>query len=87
MVSSEKTRAGVAFMVGWLSVIAYCLFTASAAIVCTQITAAIASLWYEYYVAIQRQVYLMYILYQALATAVVVLFPHFPISAIQLIES
>ncbi|KAK5193991.1 hypothetical protein LTR92_006331 [Exophiala xenobiotica] len=75
MVSSEKTRASVAFVMGWLSVIAYCLFTASATIVCAQITAAIAGFWHENYVATQWQIYLMYILYQALATAVVVLFP------------
>ncbi|KAK5037143.1 hypothetical protein LTR13_004948 [Exophiala sideris] len=75
MVSSEKTRASVAFVMGWLSVIAYCLFTASATIVCAQITAAIAGFWHEDYAATQWQVYLMYIMYQALATAVVVLFP------------
>lgn len=75
MVSSEKSRASVAFVMGWLSVIAYCLFTASATIVCAQITAAIAGFWHEDYVATQWQIYLMYILYQALATAVVVLFP------------
>jgi choline transport protein len=75
MVSSEKTRASTAFVVGWLSVIAYCLFTASATIVCAQITAAIAGFWHEGYVATQWQIYLMYILYQAIATAVVVLFP------------
>ncbi|KIW57764.1 hypothetical protein PV05_02324 [Exophiala xenobiotica] len=75
MVSSEKTRAAVAFVMGWLSVIAYCLFTASATIVCAQITAAIAGFWHPDYVATQWQIYLMYILYQALATAVVVLFP------------
>ncbi|KAI1623129.1 putative amino acid permease [Exophiala viscosa] len=75
MVSCEKTRASVAFVMGWLSVIAYCLFTASATIVCAQITAAIAGFWHEDYVATQWQVYLMYVLYQALATAVVVLLP------------
>ena len=60
---------------GWLSVIAYCLFTASATIVCAQITGAIAAFWHEDFVATQWQVYLMYVLYQALAAAVVVLFP------------
>ena len=75
MVSSPSTRASVAFVMGWLSVIAYCLFTASATIVCAQITAAIAGFWHEDFVATQWQVYLMYILFQALATAVVTLFP------------
>ena len=75
MVSSEGTRARVAFVMGWLSVIGYCLFTASATIVCAQITVAIASFWHEDFVATQWQVYLLYILYQALATAVPVLFP------------
>jgi len=75
MVSSPSTRASVAFVMGWLSVIAYCLFTASATIVCAQITAAIAAFWHEDFVATQWQVYLLYILFQALATAVVTLFP------------
>jgi hypothetical protein len=51
MVSSPSTRASVAFVMGWLSVIAYCLFTASATIVCAQITAAIAGFWHEDFVA------------------------------------
>lgn len=75
MVSSPRTRASVAFVMGWLSVVAYCLFTASATIVCAQITAAIAGFWHEDFVATQWQVYLIYILFQALATAVVTLFP------------
>ena len=75
MVSSPSTRASVAFVMGWLSVIAYCLFTASCSIVCAQITAAIAGFWHEDFIATQWQIYLMYVLYQALATAVVTLFP------------
>ena len=60
---------------GWLSVIAYCMFTASCSIVCAQITAAIAGFWHEDFFATQRQIYLMYVSYQALATAVITLFP------------
>lgn len=83
MVSSQKTRTTTAFVMGWLSVLSYILLTASVAIVCAQITAAIASFWHESYVASQWQIYLMYLLYQALTTAIVVLFPtHLPMTEI-----
>jgi choline transport protein len=65
----------MAFTVGWLSVIAWCLTTASAAIFCAQVIANIASFLHPEYVWTQWQVYLIYVALCIIAVAIVVYLP------------
>ncbi|KAK5279375.1 hypothetical protein LTR40_007896, partial [Exophiala xenobiotica] len=75
MVSSPKYRAATAFTVGWLSVIAWCLITATAAVFCAQIVGNIASFLHPDYVWTQWQIYLIYVLLCTIAVAVVIWLP------------
>ncbi|KAF2496531.1 putative amino acid permease [Lophium mytilinum] len=75
MVSSEKHRAVAAFIMGWLSVIAWCLTTASASIFCAQMIGNLATFFNPTYVATQWQVYLVYVLVMILSTAIVCFLP------------
>ncbi|KAK5459908.1 hypothetical protein LTS15_004037 [Exophiala xenobiotica] len=75
MVSSPKYRAATAFTVGWLSVIAWCLITATAAVFCAQIVGNIASFLHPDYVWTQWQIYLIYVLLCTVAVAVVIWLP------------
>ncbi|KAF5615594.1 choline transporter [Fusarium tjaetaba] len=67
MVSSAKSRAIAAFITGWLSTLAWCLTTTSAAIYCAEIALALASLFHPSYVPTQWQTYLIYLLLLILA--------------------
>ncbi|KAF5584580.1 choline transporter [Fusarium pseudoanthophilum] len=67
MVSSVKSRAIAAFITGWLSTLAWCLTTTSAAIYCAEIALALASLFHPSYVPTQWQTYLIYLLVLILA--------------------
>ncbi|KAK5057849.1 hypothetical protein LTR84_011850 [Exophiala bonariae] len=75
MVSSSEYRSAVAFTVGWLSVIAWCLTAASAAIFCAQVVTNIASFLHPEYVWTQWQVYLIYVLLCIVAVVIVVWLP------------
>ncbi|KAI1619287.1 amino acid/polyamine transporter I [Exophiala viscosa] len=75
MVSSPSNRAAIAFTVGWLSVIAWALTTASAAIFCAQVIANMASFLHPDYVWTQWQVYLIYVLLCIIAVAIVIGLP------------
>lgn len=75
MVSSPKYRAATAFTVGWLSVIAWCLITATAAVFCAQIVGNIASFLHPDYVWAQWQIYLIYVVLCTIAVAVVIWLP------------
>ncbi|KIX05012.1 uncharacterized protein Z518_05884 [Rhinocladiella mackenziei CBS 650.93] len=75
MVSAPSNRAAMAFTVGWLSVIAWCLTAASANIFCAQIILNLASFYHPDYVWTQWQVYLIYVLLCVVAVAVVILLP------------
>src|ERR1700761_1781696 len=75
MVSPVAYRAALAFTVGWLSVIAWCLTAASAAIFCAQIIANLSSFLHPDYVWTQWQVYLIYVLLCTIAVAITILLP------------
>lgn len=60
---------------GWLSLIAWCLTSASTSIVCAQICVDLVSFYHENFVAAARQVWLIYVLLLAVAAAVVILLP------------
>ncbi|QKX64666.1 uncharacterized protein TRUGW13939_11842 [Talaromyces rugulosus] len=71
MVSSTGTRAFAAFITGWLSTLAWCLTTTSAAIYCAEVAQALASLFHPDYTPLQWQTYLIYLLLLILAGAFV----------------
>jgi choline transport protein len=75
MVSPVANRAALAFTVGWLSVIAWCLTAASAAIFCAQIIANLSSFLHPDYMWTQWQVYLIYVLLCTIAVAIVISLP------------
>ncbi|KAJ3580470.1 hypothetical protein NPX13_g87 [Xylaria arbuscula] len=75
MVSSEKSRAAVAFFTGWLSVVGWILCTAASAIYAAQIIAAIASAFHPEYEPTAWQIWLIYVLIMALCTLVLTMLP------------
>ncbi|PYH46907.1 putative GABA permease [Aspergillus saccharolyticus JOP 1030-1] len=75
MVSSPKYRPVVAFTMGWLSVVAWALTSASTAIVCAQMIGNLASIYHPSYTAESWQTYLIYALLILIATAIVCLLP------------
>ena len=60
---------------GWLNLIAWCLTSASTAIVCTQICVAFASFFHKSFVAAAWQVWLVHVFFLVVAAAVVILLP------------
>ncbi|KAL2820121.1 amino acid transporter [Aspergillus granulosus] len=75
MVSSPKYRALAAFTMGWLSVIAWALTSASTAVVCAQMAGNLATIYNPSYIAEAWQTYLMYCFLVLISTAIVCLFP------------
>lgn len=75
MVAAPENRAAIAFTVGWLSVIAWCLTVASANVFCAQIIMNLASLYNPDFVGTQWQTYLVYVLLCFIAVAVVIYLP------------
>jgi choline transport protein len=77
MVSSRAWRARTAFIMGWLSVLAWVLTSASTAVVCAQMVGVIANFYHEDFVMTQWQTYLVFVLMIVLMTAYVTLLPRF----------
>ncbi|KAJ5689953.1 amino acid transporter [Penicillium macrosclerotiorum] len=75
MVSAPRYRALVAFVMGWLSVVAWALTSASTALVCAQMAGSIAGLYHPNYVAEAWQTWMIYTLLVLIATAIVCLLP------------
>ncbi|RVX66394.1 hypothetical protein B0A52_09624 [Exophiala mesophila] len=75
MVSAPENRAAIAFTVGWLSVIAWCLTVASAQIFCAQIIMNLASFYNPDFEGTQWQTYLVYVGLCFIAVAVVIYLP------------
>ncbi|PLB39140.1 putative GABA permease [Aspergillus candidus] len=75
MVSSPRYRAPVAFAMGWLSVIAWALTSASTAVVCAQMTGNLASIYNPSYTPEPWQTYLIYTALVLISTAIVCLLP------------
>ena len=65
----------MAFTVGWLSVISWCLTAASACIFCAQIIVNLASFYHTDYIWTQWQVWLIYVVLCMGAAAIVILLP------------
>ncbi|EXJ57389.1 hypothetical protein A1O7_07736 [Cladophialophora yegresii CBS 114405] len=75
MVAPPRYRAPIAFIAGWLSVVAWWMTAASACIYCAQICVNLASFFNPEYVWTQWQVYLVYVALTCLAVAIFVLLP------------
>lgn len=75
MVAPPRYRAALAFSVGLLSVISWCLTAASACIFCALLILNLASFFNPDYVWTQWQVWLLYVLLCCIAVAVIVLLP------------
>ncbi|KAJ6104958.1 amino acid permease [Penicillium sp. IBT 16267x] len=76
MVASIKYRSLVAFVIGWLSIAARCLTSASTAIVCAQMAGSLASIYHPSYAAQASHTYLIYLLIMILATSTVCFCPN-----------
>ncbi|KAJ5662903.1 amino acid transporter [Penicillium longicatenatum] len=76
MVASPKYRSLVAFLIGWLSIAAWCLTSASTAIVCAQMAGSLASIYHPSYTAEAWHTYLIYLLIMILATSIVCFSPN-----------
>ncbi|PYH93898.1 amino acid transporter [Aspergillus ellipticus CBS 707.79] len=75
MVSGEKHRAPVAFVVGSLSVIAWSFGTASTAIICAQMTDRLVTIYHPGYTEAAWHTYLIYLAFVILTTTVVCALP------------
>ncbi|OQD82288.1 hypothetical protein PENANT_c022G00418 [Penicillium antarcticum] len=76
MVASPRSRALVAFLIGWMSIAAWCLTSASTAIVCAQMASRLATIYNPEYTVEAWQTYLIYLLIMTLATSIVCLCPN-----------
>lgn len=72
MIAPERSRAGIAFLTGWLSVLAWLFTSASACIFCAQICIQLASLFNPMFEGISWQVYLIYVLIMCICAFAVV---------------
>ncbi|BCS23651.1 putative GABA permease [Aspergillus puulaauensis] len=75
MVSSPRYRAPVAFAMGWLSVVAWALTSASTAVVCAQMAGNLASIYNPRYTPEPWQTYLIYAALVLISTGIVCLLP------------
>lgn len=75
MVSSPSSRAAIAFTVGWLSVLSWCLTAASACIFCAQVVVELVTIYHSDYVPTQWQVYLIYVFLCIASAFIVILLP------------
>ncbi|KAJ5136505.1 amino acid transporter, partial [Penicillium atrosanguineum] len=75
MVTPPKYRALVAFVMGWLSVVAWALTSASTALVCAQIAGNLAGIYHPNYIAEAWQTWMIYSLLVLIATAIVCFLP------------
>ncbi|OQE10388.1 hypothetical protein PENVUL_c004G00297 [Penicillium vulpinum] len=75
MVTSPKYRALVAFVMGWLSVVAWALTSASTALVCAQMIGSLAGIYNPSYIGQAWQTWMIYVLLVLIATTIVCLLP------------
>ncbi|KAJ5623185.1 amino acid transporter, partial [Penicillium lividum] len=75
MVTPPKYRALVAFVMGWLSVVAWALTSASTALVCAQMAGNLAGIYHPTYVVTTWQTWLIYFLLVLIATMIVCFLP------------
>ncbi|KAB8278901.1 amino acid transporter [Aspergillus minisclerotigenes] len=75
MVTPPKHRALVAFILGWLSVVAWALTSASTALVCAQMAGNLAGIYHLNYVVEAWQTWMIYFLLVLIATAIVCYLP------------
>lgn len=72
MIAPARARAGIAFMTGWLSVLAWLFTTASACIFCAQVCIQLASLFHPAFAGTSWQTYLIYVLIMCICAFVVI---------------
>ncbi|KAJ5496523.1 amino acid transporter [Penicillium fimorum] len=75
MVSPPKYRALVAFVMGWLSVVAWALTSASTALVCAQMAGNLAGIYHPSYIGEAWQTWVIYFLLVLIAAVIVCLLP------------
>ncbi|KAJ5177646.1 amino acid transporter [Penicillium coprophilum] len=75
MVSPPKYRTLVAFIMGWLSVVAWALTSASTALVCAQMIGSLAGIYNPSYIGEAWQTWMIYVLLVLIATGIVCLLP------------
>ncbi|OQE44575.1 hypothetical protein PENCOP_c002G07222 [Penicillium coprophilum] len=75
MVSSPRYRTLVAFVMGWLSVVAWALTSASTALVCAQMIGSLAGMYNPSYIGEAWQTWMIYVLLVLIATSIVCLLP------------
>ncbi|OOQ82084.1 putative amino acid permease [Penicillium brasilianum] len=75
MVTPPKYRALVAFILGWLSVVAWALTSASTALVCAQMVGNLAGIYHPSYIAEAWQTWMIYSSLILIATAIICYLP------------
>ncbi|KAF4770401.1 hypothetical protein HAV15_013062 [Penicillium sp. str.  len=75
MVTPPKYSAIVAFVMGWLSVVAWALTSASTALVCAQMAGNLAGIYHPNYDVEAWQTWMIYMLLVLIATAIVCFLP------------
>ncbi|KAF3386730.1 Choline transport protein [Penicillium rolfsii] len=75
MVTPSKYRALVAFIIGWLSVVAWALTSASTALVYAQMAVNLAGIYHPAYAVEAWQTWMIYFLLVSIATAIVCFLP------------
>ncbi|CAH0055933.1 unnamed protein product [Clonostachys solani] len=74
-VASKRSRVPIAFVTGWVSLLAWCLLTAASTIYAAQMIAALATMYNPSYESTAWQTYLIYILIIIVVTAVLCFLP------------
>lgn len=75
MVSPVKTRSGIAFITGWLSLLAYLFTTASGCLFMSESTIGLAEIYHATYVAERWHTWVVYVGYVGIATVIVTALP------------